>query len=295
MLERIEKNAIKHFIYLSRLGGYSVYRSGILTIVNCGLGSPLFNIVCDTHLEEWARAKQDKALFEDVSEGLGVARSRAEFLGMVSDANTRYGEDLIKEKIREVIDAFKGQSFSWWLGPSCDPFWLPYLLSEMGFEDSTNEYAMALDLSEYRSDSKILSEQLTIRIEQLKTVEQLEHFIQIKEIGESSARQFYEQLKPWMLNEQEMMFVGYLGNIPVVTGALYHQEDTTGIYSLYTDPSQRGHTFGTQMVHHLVRASKTTSSRHVTLLTSLDSGYQLFEQIGFKSYGGFKCMKWGRG
>lgn len=65
--------------------------------------------------------------------------------------------------IIEVIEEFKGQPFAWWIGPSCDPRWLPNLLEEMGFKKATTVHAMVLDFKDYND----LTESQTIHAELL--------------------------------------------------------------------------------------------------------------------------------
>ncbi len=277
MLEKIEQNVFEHFRYLPKLAGLSVRESNILTIINCGLGSSMFNIVCDTHLTNWARALQNKAVFDNPIDPL------LSFM-----ATQRYGEEFIETKITEVIDEFKGQPFAWWVGPSCDPCWLTDLLEDMGFKKVTTEHAMALDLEDYRDNIDPPS----IQIEQVFNGNQLEDFIHILEPSDSSARPFYKKCPPEMLLKNENLFVGYHNDTPIIIGILYHHEDATGIFSLLSDETQRGHGFGTQMMHHLIRTARENGAKTVTLSASSDSGYRIYERLGFKDYGEFDCLEW---
>lgn len=290
MIEKIEQNAFGHFQYLPRLSGNNVHKSGIMTIVNCGLGSSLFNIVCDTHLEEWARFLQDMAAFESPTQN---QKSQSFWDRTIPDsrsflASQRYGEDFIRNKIEEVIQQYKGQPFAWWVGPSCEPYWLPNLLVEMGFKKVTTEHAMALDLNDYIEAECPHG----LIIKQVIDSQQLEDFITILEPYDSSARSFYEKLSLKVLNEQETLYVGYHKNKPALIGILFQQEDTAGIFSLLTDEKMRGKGFGTNMMHHLIQTAKSKNCRYVTLSASSDSGYRIYERLGFKTYGEFQCLEW---
>lgn len=64
-IETIEKNAFGHFRYLPKLLRFDVDDNKQLTAINCGLGTSMFNIVCDTHLEKWAKNQQDVFCFEN--------------------------------------------------------------------------------------------------------------------------------------------------------------------------------------------------------------------------------------
>ncbi|MCM1002065.1 hypothetical protein [Wolbachia pipientis] len=53
MLEKIKQNTFGHFKYLPEATGFSIKTDQALTIINCGLGSSMFNIVCgDYHAEK---------------------------------------------------------------------------------------------------------------------------------------------------------------------------------------------------------------------------------------------------
>lgn len=290
MIEKIEQIAFGHFQYLPKLAGRNVHKSEILTIINCGLESSLFNIVCDTHLEEWARSLQDMAAFTRPAQ---EQKPQSFWDRVIPDgrpylASQRYGEDYIKNKVEEVIQQYKGQPFAWWVGPSCDPYWLPNLLVEMGFKKVTTEHAMALDLNDYNEVPR--SEDLSIQ--QVIDSQQLEDFITILEPYDSSARAFYENLSLKALNEKETVYVGYYQNTPAIIGILFQQEDTAGIFSLLTDEKMRGKGFGTNMMNHLIQTATSKKCRFVTLSASSDSGYRIYERLGFKTYGEFHCLEW---
>lgn len=297
MIEKIEKITFNHFSYLPNIIGCNVNKNDLLTIINCGLGSSLFNIVCNTHLEKWAKVYQDAAAFDrPIQEE--KPRSLWNFLmpggpAISYLASSRYGENFIKEKIEEIIKEFKGQPFAWWVGYSCDPHWLPNLLEEMGFKKNTTEHAMALDLQDYKGiNENENANTVNFNVNPVSTAEQLENFISILEPYDSSARPFYSRLKMEMLEKQEQLYVGYNNGTPVSIGTLYHDEDTAGIFSLLTDEKYRGQGFGTQMMLHLIQTAKSNGNRYVTLSASSNDGYRIYERLGFKSYGEFDCLEW---
>ncbi|MEM7589353.1 MAG: hypothetical protein AAF320_04280, partial [Myxococcota bacterium] len=106
-IERVESNAFGHFEYLPSLLGFSVKKDEAITVINCGLGTSMFNIVCDTWLPQ------------NIS---------------------------LRETIQKIVERFDGQPFAWWLGPSSKPLYLGEKLLDYGFVKETTEHAMACEL-----------------------------------------------------------------------------------------------------------------------------------------------------
>mgnify|MGYP001756760830 FL=1 len=50
MLEKIKENTFNHFMYLPKLLGFTIEIHSDFTIINCRLGSSMFNIVCSNNI-----------------------------------------------------------------------------------------------------------------------------------------------------------------------------------------------------------------------------------------------------
>lgn len=274
-IETIEKSAFGHFSYLPKMLGFYVEDNKQLTTINCGLGSSMFNIVCDTHLEKWAKNQRDVYCFEN-----GIYQGECAF----------YGEEFIEEKIHEVITSFKKQPFSWWVGYSCDPVWLGNILHENGFEKPNTEYAMMYDLEKF-NETPVSDD---MKIKRVLTHEQLEHFIQVLEKYDASSRIFYKKLTKHLSYSNEKLFVAYENGTPVVIASLFidYESDSAGIFNLITAENKRGLGYGTKMMNHLMWHAKKMNMKYATLLASSDSGYRIYERLGFKTLGQFECFEW---
>ncbi|PWU07075.1 MAG: hypothetical protein C5B43_00835 [Verrucomicrobia bacterium] len=77
----IEENLFEKFCYLPQKLGCRVFNDYGATVINCGLQTSMFNIVCDARIQE-------ENLFDSV---------------------------------QKIIEDFKGQPLAWWLGPSHTP------------------------------------------------------------------------------------------------------------------------------------------------------------------------------
>ena len=274
-IETIEKNVFGHFTYLPKMLRFNVDDNKQLTMINCGLGSSMFNIVCDTHLEKWAKNQQDVFCFEN---------------GIYHGGRAFYGEEFIEQKIHEVIARYIKQPFAWWIGYSCDPVWLGAILQKMHFKKSNAEHAMMCDLEQFapaENNGKITIDQVT-------TAAQLEHFIQVLEMYDVSARIFYERLLKHLKYSNEKLFVAYEAAVPVVIASLYidYESESAGIFNVITRGDKRGLGYGTKMMNHLMWHAKKMNMKYATLLASSDLGYRIYERLGFKVLGQFECFEW---
>lgn len=267
-IQTVEKNLFGHFKYLPKLLGFGVEENELLDIVNCGLYSSMFNIVCSTNLEQWATHQQDMC-------------SEPSF-----QAKYQYGDDFVEHKVREIIQHYNNQPFAWWLGPSTNPVWMSNILQELNFEASI-EQAMVIDLTKIEPD-------ISSAIVPATTPEHLEHFIQVLEPYDPSARRFYKKLKNPLLYPLEKLFVGYEDSIPVVIGTLYIDEENSmaGIFNVLTCENKRRRGYGTKMMNHLLYYAKANNLGYASLCASSESGYRIYERLGFQTIGKFGCFEW---
>ncbi len=190
--------------------------------------------------------------------------------------------------IADIKAVFKGQPFAWWVPPSDYTGSLSALLEEAGMIMETREHAMICDLAIVTPESL----QTPLIVRKVVTRLQLQDFISILEPYDPMARTFYEKLTEAMLHTAaENLFVGYLNNIPVVIGVLFNDIQASGVFSLLTDESARGKGYGTDMMSYLLGVAKNQGQHYVTLSASSDSGYRIYERLGFKRVGEFACFE----
>ena len=284
-IEIIAKNTFGHFKYLPDLAGFCVKQYDDITIINAGLNSSMFNVVCDTHLEKWAE-NQEGAYdpFQRVRDNISILGDV--YLGGMP----RHGEGFIEKKIHQMITLFNNQPFAWWLAPTCDPAWLPETLKAMYFKKSTTEHAMLCELKNIAPAGAG-----TLSIQQVLEKNQLDHFIEVIEPYDAAAREFYEKVESWMLDKQEKLFVGYEHNTPAVITTLYMDAYTksAGIFNLITTKNKRGQGYGTQMMQHLLVFSQKSDMNYATLCASSDAGFRIYQQLSFETLGEFQCFEWG--
>ncbi len=204
--------------------------------------------------------------------------------------NIVYGSflNISDSKIQEIIDEFQGQPFAWWIPSSLKSEALTDKLLKRGFIIEAKEDAMLCDLKALHQTKKL--EKLTI--EQVKTEDQREDFIGVLQVYDPTARKFYETFSLSLLQEQEKLFVGYDEKNPACIAILFMSKDTAGIFSLITNANKRGQGFGTQMMYYLMHTASKLGARSITLSATSNSGYRIYESLGFKSFGQFECFEW---
>lgn len=248
---KIEKNLFGKFCDLPAKLGFKVERIDNTAIVKAGLGSSMFNIVCDSKLDE----------------------------------------NNIKLAIESIIKNFSGQPFAWWVGPSSTPNSLGKYLEETGLIKETTEYAMLCGLEKNKI---IYDNHPDLIIRQVKEVEEIKHVIEILKPYDPTSKNFYDKLVEIGIKEEDntKLFVGYYNNIPVIIGSLFFNEEIVGIFDLITLENMRGKGFGTNMMKFLMQYAANKGYTQVSLSASSDSGYRIYEHLGFKTVGIFECFEW---
>lgn len=206
---------------------------------------------------------------------------------IVCDAELQ--EHGLTDSIQKIIEDFKGQPFAWWLGPSHTPKTLGHFLQQIGFIQETTEYAMLCDLKQISLDSK--KSDLTIK--EVTNADELLAFAEVLKPYDAQAPLFYQKVSALLtIDEPFKLFVGYVKDLPVCTGSLFFINGLAGIYDLITDEKYQGRGFGTTMMQCLMNYAKQKDFDYVSLSASSDSGFRIYERLGFKSLGIFECFEW---
>lgn len=205
--------------------------------------------------------------------------------------NIAYGAPLgcaASDAILNIKKAFKGQPFAWWIPPSQHNPEFTKSLLDHNLLIETIEHAMICDLAKTSS----FQQKTDLLIKSVTNTQLLQDFISVLEPYDQSVRSFYERVKIEHLNSQEKLFVGYVLNKPVTIGILFISKQRAGIFSLLTDDSLQGRGYGTDMMVHLIHTAKRNHCHYVTLSASSDSGYRIYERLGFQKVGEFECFEY---
>jgi len=201
--------------------------------------------------------------------------------------NIVYGAPNETSAITKIKEAFNGQPFAWWVPPSLHTPELTKALIENDLIIEANEHAMICDLTEVTSTE--YKANLLIRPVTNKGL--LEEFISILEPYDPAARKFYDKVNEKYLLLEEKLFVGFENEKSVAIGILFLTDNTAGIFSLLTRDDARGKGFGTDMMRFMLAFAKENGAKSVTLSASSNSGYRIYEHLGFRNIGEFKCFE----
>jgi ribosomal protein S18 acetylase RimI-like enzyme len=94
------------------------------------------------------------------------------------------------------------------------------------------------------------------------------------------------------LHANEKLVVGYAYGKPVSIGILFVSVDSAGIFSLVTSEDFQGKGYGTDMMVFLMKIAKDYGCHSITLSASSDSGYRIYERLGFSKLGEFECFEY---
>lgn len=247
-LGTIEQNHLGHFEFLPKELGFDMHEIDGVSIINCGLGSSMFNIVYGVPIKDYD--------LEDI--------------------------------IAKIKDIFAGQPFAWWVPPRFTNPKLRETLLKAGLIIETIEHAMICNLADISS----LEKQTDLIIKPVIDNILLQDFIHVLEPYDNAVRTFYERMNNNHFNLNEKLFVGYVNNQPITIAILFAFGDSAGIFSLLTDDKAQGKGYGTDMMRYLLRTAKENSCKFVTLSASSDSGYRIYERLGFHKIGEFECFEY---
>ena len=194
----------------------------------------------------------------------------------------------LSDSIEEIKKAFAGKPFAWWVPPTDYKNNITEHLIQSGLEVETTEHAMV-----WKTATNVLQERKTdLKITHVTDNLLLSDFIKVLEVYDSCVNKFYKRIDRNFLSKDEKLFVGYENNVPVTIGILFCRKDSAGIFSLITNEQYRGKGYGRDMMIFLMELSKKIGCKTITLSASSDSGYRIYERLGFYKVGEFECFEY---
>lgn len=194
----------------------------------------------------------------------------------------------ILDSIEKIKKAFAGKPFAWWIPPNDYKQEFTETLLQSGFEIETTEHAMICNAA----DNTIHEKTTDLKITPVTDNIVMSDFLKVLEVYDSCVNEFYNRINRKFLNKDEKLFVGYENDAPVTIGILFCRKDSAGIFSLITNEHSRGKGYGRDMMIFLMEQSKQIGCRTITLSASSDSGYRIYERLGFRKIGEFECFEY---
>ena len=190
--------------------------------------------------------------------------------------------------IDQIKRSYKGQPFAWCIPPSAHNPNTTKALLENGFIIETIEHAMICDLNNVAS----FEQKTDLLITQVASKLMLADFISVLESYDPHISTFYGLMNDELLFAAEKLVVGYAYGNPVSIGILFVSGGSAGIFSLVTSKDFQGKGYGTDMMIFLMKIAKDHGCHSVTLSASSDSGYRIYEGLGFSKVGKFECFEY---
>jgi ribosomal protein S18 acetylase RimI-like enzyme len=245
-------NKLIHLSWIQeRTEGMQVFFEDDLVIVDSGLATDTFNVVC---------------------------RSRLSSAGCSA-------------RIRSVLRHFRSTSrpFTWWVGPADRPADLGRALLEEGFRATGTEPGMALNLERLTAVPETPREFHIERARTEASVRKFGELIaSLAYPLDHTVAAFYARSAPAVLDPESpvWLYVGYLGDEPVATAELTVGGGIVGLYNITTAAAHRKKGIGTAMTVRPLRDARE-SGYPAAVLQASEEGFPIYSRIGFEVTGSF--------
>lgn len=248
----MEENLADHMTYLARrLPGATVRDEPGLLLVDSGLPTNTFNVVCRTRLQP-------------------------------RDADAR---------IAAAVAHFRAKSlpFSWWVGPGALPEDLEARLTAHGLACAEEETGMAADLS--RLPALTLPSGLTLRRASTEgeLADFARVVARNWEPMDPSVLDFYARTASAALapDSPVRFYVGYLDGEPVAASECFRAHGVAGLYSVATVKAARRRGFGAALTLAPLLDAREEGYQTATLQASAE-GQGVYARLGFEPRGTFR-------
>jgi GNAT superfamily N-acetyltransferase len=248
----MEANQVDHMSYLARnLDGSTVWDEPGLLLVDSGLPTDTFNVVCRTRL------RPDEA---DARIAAAVAHFRE-----------------------------KSFPFAWWVGPGSGPEDLGARLVAQGLALKEEEQGMAVELS--RLPALSLPPGLTVRrVSNERELADFSDVVSSNwEPKDLHVARFYARTAGASLRAESLVrfYVGYVDGVAVATSECHLSGGVAGLYSVSTLKAARRRGYGMALTLAPLLDARAEGYRTATLQASKD-GEPVYARLGFEPRGTFR-------
>ena len=186
--------------------------------------------------------------------------------------------------LKSISDSFNNLPFAFWVGFENGGEKGKLKLEEFGLKNPEIESGMYADITKIPrvSNCEIL------RVSRVTDLISLKGFIEVyKKIvpaDGNSIEKFYLSSAPFIFEKQSSLklFIGYIDQQPVATGALFLHADVAGIWDVTTLPDFRNLGIATKMVRHMLLYAHDEHNYKIGVLTATTSGEKVYKKIGFQ-------------
>ncbi len=193
-----------------------------------------------------------------------------------------------------IYKEFQGIPFACWTGFGTNGLKCKRSLEQFGLICDELEVGMFTKLP-CLSDS---TDNSILKIHEVNNNQKLNDFVSIYQKlipnDKEAIKQFYSTASPFVLTPNHLfnsvlhMFVGYIEELPVSTGALFlDTNNIAGVWDITVLPAYRRKRIATHMVNHILNLSHTLYKADIAVLTASIDGEKVYSKIGFQKIKSF--------
>jgi GNAT superfamily N-acetyltransferase len=223
-----------------------------LTLVDSGLSSDTFNVVCAARLQQ-----------ADVGET--VERVRRHFAGVE-------------------------RPFSWWVSPGDEPSDLGARLAQLGLPSPESALAMSTALDAGFTTERLRKQREELRVVRVSSPEQLAVFARINaenwDPPDTIVEAYYRAAAGVLLGggSPQRFFVAFLEDWPVAAVEITLAADVAGVYNLSTRAAHRRSGIGAAVLAHALEDARA-EGYGMAVLQATAAGAGLYGRLGFTEFG----------
>lgn len=174
--------------------------------------------------------------------------------------------------------------FACWLGFGNDISVYEKYLKQLNGTKVEIESGMSIEIREINTISSCSK----LKIKSVSNLEKLQDFIKVykKIIPEDAyfTEKFYIAAAPFILDKHGHLelFVGYLSERPVATGALFFSENVVGVWDITVLPEFRRRGIATDMIRRMLLHAQRDKNCNRGVLTATENGEKVYRKMGFQ-------------
>jgi len=201
-----------------------------------------------------------------------------------------FDEQNLEKEVLETVEFFRFRNVPhmWWVGPSSTPGIDELLVGHGLMKSEWDTAAMAIDLNQL-NESRLqeLSERSGTEVKRVNTEEDLDKWSKVVgaafEIDEFSYGVFHSIFKSLLETQACSFFLAEIGGEPVGASSSALKAGVVGIYNVGTLEEYRGNGIG-QLVSLAALHEAENQGYEIGILSSTESGYNVYQKLGFKEY-----------
>jgi RimJ/RimL family protein N-acetyltransferase len=196
----------------------------------------------------------------------------------------RFNEKNVSQRVSHILELFRAKQlpFTWWVSERDTPNFLEKELIAQGLSYKEDDVCMYLFLDQ-KKFSRTIPELTMQRVFEQKTLQDFATVMTSIGSYDGIYEQLFSKIPQVLYGEGSPyeMYVGFIDDMPVVTGTLVSHANVAGIYYVITHPSHRKKGYGTEMMLSLLKRAQE-KGYHVSTLQASSSGRSLYQRLGFQ-------------